>query len=153
MNKRDDCGGKRGRLIRLAVLCAAAVFALAACGVRPTAQERVLAAFQGQEELICEKISRCRAGDKVEWDDLEGVLRVQTHLNGVIEFECVAEGILTASVDAGFYYSPDDRPCVVGWLHGELTEDGNGYSYSDGTDNRYYTERLRENFYYYIVRN
>lgn len=30
---------------------------------------------------------------------------------------------------------------------------GNGYSYSDGTDNRYYAEQIFENFYYYTESN
>ena len=43
---------------------------------------------------------------------------------------------MTASVQAGFYYSPDDEPAIVGWARnmGELVEGGDGYSCSDGTD-------------------
>ena len=144
---------KEGMLLRLAALCAAAVFAFTACG-GPSLKERVLALFEVQEELIREKVESHRAGNEVDWDELEGVLRVYMYDGGVIELECVAEGILTSSVCAGIYYSPDDEPALVNWLHGEqLTEDGNGYSYSDGTDNRYYTDRICENFYYYRTSN
>ena len=82
------------------------------------------------------------------------MIQVYTYPSGVIEFRCISYGLLNASVEAG-YYSPDDEPDGknVGWLHGKLTEDGAGYSYSDGTDNRYYTERMCENFYYYTVAN
>lgn len=138
----------------LVILCVAAIFMLTACGNRPTTKERVLAVFDGQEELILEKIANSRADDEVEWDDLEGVIRVHTYSNGIIEFECIAEGLMTAGVYAGFYYSPDDEPDSdsVSWLHGELVQDGNGYSYRNG-DDCYYTERICENFYYYNATN
>lgn len=145
---------KKGKSIKLIILCMTAMLMLSACGNRPTNEEQVLAVFEEQKELVCKKIAGYNAGDEVEWDDLEGVIQVYTYSDGIIKFRCIAYGILTASVEAGFYYSPDDEPDnITGWLHGELVEDGNGYSYSDGTDNRYYTERICENFYYYTEAN
>ena len=144
---------KKKKAIKLTILCMTAMLMFAACGIKPTNQERVLAVFEEHEEVIRERIEDSSAGDEIQWDDLDGVIQSYTYSDGVIEFRCIAEGIVSASVEAGFYYSPDDEPDgdSVGWLHGELVEDGNGYSYSDGTDNRYYTERICENFYYYTV--
>lgn len=157
MKKKKEYERKKGKSIKLIFLCMAVILIFAACGNGPTDKERVLAVFEEQEELIREKIADYVAGDKVEWDDLEGVLRVSVLFNKTIEFECIAEGILTSSFQAGFYYSPDDEPAYVGWFMysslDELVEDGDGYSYSDGTDNRYYTERICENFYYYTEAN
>ena len=148
---------KKEKPIKLTILCMAAMLMFSACGNRPANKERVLAVFEAQKELICEKISDYIAGDEVEWNDLEGVLSVSVLVNDTIEFECIVEGILTSSFQAGFYYSPDDEPAYVGWFMfnslDELVEDGDGYSYSDGTDNRYYTERICENFYYYTESN
>lgn len=146
---------KKRKLIQLAILCVAVIFTCTACGNRPTLKERVLSVFEEQEELIREKIEKYSAGDEVEWDDLEGVVRVDTYFGGMIEFDYIVEGILTSSLIAGTYYAPDDEPRIVGYLQGagELEEDGNGYSYSDGTDNRYYTERICENFYYFQTSN
>lgn len=150
-----------GKLIRLAIMCAVALLMLAACGKnKPTPKERVLAVFEQQQERILRKIEHYLAGDEVTWDNLEGVPWVHTYhtyRGELIEFECIAEGILTSSFQAGFYYTPDDEPAYVGWFLGnrldELVEDGDGWSYSDGTDNRYYTERICENFYYYTESN
>lgn len=158
MKKYKDYKEKKGKFIKLAVMCVAAVLMFAACGNRPTIKEQVLAVFDDQKELILEKIEEYIAGDEVEWEDLEGVLSVTTNFesSGIIQFECIAEGILTSSFQAGFYYSPNDVPDYVGWFvyeQDELVEDGNGYSYSDGTDNRYYTERICEYFYYYTESN
>ena len=140
--------------IKLAVLCAAAAVLLAACGLIPNYREQVLGAFEAQKELIYEKIEAHLAGGEPGWDELEGVLEVSTYNDGVLKFMCVAEGIVTSSVEAGFYYSPGDTPAYVGWFsNSKLAEDGDGWSWSDGTDNRYYTERICENFYYYTESN
>lgn len=157
MRKKKDYEGKKGKPIKLIILCIIAMFMFSACGNRPTPKEQVLAVFEEQEEVIREKIADYGAGDEVDWDDLESVLSVSVLVNETIEFECIAEGILTSSFQAGFYYSPNDKPAYVGWFMfsslDELVESGDGYSYSDGTDNRYYTERICENFYYYTEAN
>ena len=156
MKRQKDYEGNKGKTITPAILCMTAMLIFSACGNRPTAKEQVLAVFEEQEELICEKIEDYSAGDEVEWDDLEGVLSVSVLVNETIEFECIAEGILTSSFQAGFYYSPDDEPAYVGYFMfsslDELVESGDGFSYSDG-DNRYYTERICDNFYYYTEAN
>lgn len=145
---------KKGKLIKFAILCAGLALALAACGLIPNYQEQVLGAFEAQKEQLAEKIENHLAGDEVTWDDLEGVLEVRNYNGGIIKFMCVAEGIVTSSVEAGFYYSPDDAPAYVGWYPNiRLAEDGNGWSWSDGTDNRYFTHRICENFYYYTESN
>lgn len=157
MKKKKDYERKKGKIIKRTILCMTVMLTFSACGNRPTAKEQVLAVFEEQKELICEKITDYSSGDEVDWDDLEGVLSVSKRFNEIIEFECIAEGLMTSSFQAGFYYSPNDEPAYVGWFVGnkldELVEDGDGYSYSDGTDNRYYTERICENFYYYTLSN
>ena len=145
---------KRKQFIKLAVLCAGLALLTAACGLIPNYRERVLGTFESQKELIFEKIEAHIAGDDAGWDDLEGVMEVRSYSGGIVKFMCVAEGIMTSSVEAGFYYSPDDTPVYVGWFPNiKLAEDGDGWSWSDGTDNRYFTEHICENFYYYTESN
>ena len=145
---------KQKQFIKLVVLCAAAALMLAACGLIPNYRKQVLGAFEVQKELIFEKIEKHIAGDEAGWDELEGVREVSAYRDGIIKFMCIAEGIVTSSVEAGFYYSPDDAPAYVGWFPNiRLAEDGDGWSWSDGTDNRYYTERICENFFYYTQSN
>ena len=139
---------KKKQFIKLAVLCTGLALLLSACGPMPNYREQVLGSFEAQRELIFEEIGEHTAGNEAAWDDLEGVLEVSTCHDGIIKFMCVAEGIVTSSVEAGFYYSPDDEPAYVGWYPNiRLAEDGNGWSWSDGTDNRYFTERICENFF------
>lgn len=135
-----------------------AVLFLTACANRPTPQERVKAVFDKHKDTICEMIQEYSTGDAGELEiDMEGVLHayamsVRGHDGRVLQFVCIAEGISPAGFVAGFYYSPDDEPLLIGFrLSGpsELAKDGDGYSWTDGTDNQYYTERMCENFYYY----
>ena len=145
---------KKGKLIRLTVFCAGLALLLAACGLIPNYREQVLETFETQKELIFEKVAVHLGGGEAGWDELEGVLEVSTYNGGIVKFMCVAEGIVTSSVEAGFYYSPDDAPAYVGWYPNiKLAEDGDGWSWSDGTDNRYSTQRICENFYYYTESN
>lgn len=145
---------KKRQFIKFAVLCAGLALTLTACGLIPNYREQVLSSFETQQELILEKVGKHLAGEEARWDELEGVREVRTYDGGIIKFMCVAEGIVTSSVEAGFYYSPDDEPAYVGWYPNiTLAEDGNGWSWSDGTDNRYSTERICENFYYYTESN
>ncbi len=150
---------KRKKCILFAITVLFSIFSLTACGNRPTPKERVLAVFEEQKETILQRIEGYHTDGTVEWDDLEGVLYVYDHAawnDGILQFECIAEGIMTSSFQAGFYYSPDDVPAIVGWISGpsqELVEDGEGYSWDDGSDNIYYTERICENFYYYQESN
>ena len=142
------------QVLKLTILYTAAALMLSACGIIPSYREQVLTAFETQKELIVEKTEKHLAGGEAAWDELEGVLEVSTYNDGVIKFMCVSEGIMTSSVEAGFYYSPDNTPAYVGWFPNiRLAEAGDGWSWSDGTDNRYFTERICENFYYYTESN
>ena len=70
-----------------------------------------------------------------------------------VDFYCGGKGIAPSSQDYGFYYTEDDLPkaiwCGVKYCDDSLlVEDGNGYS-TDYQHNYYYTEKIRDNFYYY----
>lgn len=152
MQEQTNRRGKKRKRKGLIILCIAVTLMLADCG-RDT-QKEVRTVFDSQEEVIRERIADTGTKDKDKWKDLEGVIKVEKEDEGALRFMCIAEGIVSASFEAGFYYSPDDKPTCVGWLYGPLAEDGEGYSYhEEGTDNYYYTEKMSENFYYYSVKN
>ena len=70
-----------------------------------------------------------------------------------VDFYCGGKGIAPSSQDYGFYYTEDDLPkaiwCGVKYCDDSLLiEDGEGYS-TDYQYNYYYTEKIRDNFYYY----
>ncbi len=70
-----------------------------------------------------------------------------------VDFYCGGKGIAPSSQDYGFYYTEDDLPkaiwCGVKYCDDSLLiEDGDGYS-TDYQHNYYYTEKIRDNFYYY----
>ena len=70
-----------------------------------------------------------------------------------VDFYCGGKGIAPSSQDYGFYYTEDDLPkaiwCGVKYCDDSLlVEDGDGYS-TDYQHNYYYTEKIRDNFYYY----
>ena len=92
--------------------------------------------------------------DFQETSKLEGILDIYTQ-NGVLDFYCGGKGFGDSTSYCGFYYSENDLPIGV-WCGAkthetdELITDGNGYTYREPEgDNRYYTERIREKFYYY----
>ena len=68
---------------------------------------------------------------------------------GIIDFYCGGWGIVPSSSYFGFYYTADDKPKPTSLTPGDaLHRKGNGYE-SKYRSNRYYTERIIENFYYY----
>ena len=71
----------------------------------------------------------------------------------VVDFSCGGAGLGAATSYVGFYYTADDDMTAV-WCappsSDSLTPSGNGFEWQepDG-DNRYYTEHICGNFYYY----
>ena len=89
--------------------------------------------------------------DFADTEKLKGVKEVDSDTE-IIDVYCGVTGLGSATSYYGFYYSPDGLPkCRSEFGRIELLEpDGNGFSikYYEG-DNRYYTEKIRDNFYYY----
>ena len=82
-----------------------------------------------------------------------GKIEDVTVLEQCVDFYCGGKGIAPSSQDYGFYYTEDDLPkaiwCGVKYCDDSLlVEDGDGYS-TDYQYNYYYTEKIRDNFYYY----
>lgn len=73
--------------------------------------------------------------------------------NAVVEFSCGGMGIGSATSYVGFYYTPDNDVSAV-WCAPSssalLIPSGNGFAWQEPNgDNRFYAEKICENFYYY----
>lgn len=93
--------------------------------------------------------------DFTDTNNIDGVKEIY-HDSDVIDVYCGGRGIGSATSYYGFYYSPDDLPkdawcgSSFGRTFDELKPEGKGFAikYSND-DNCYYTEKIRDNFYYY----
>ena len=91
--------------------------------------------------------------DFSEIKQLKGVKEVNFE-NDVLDVYCGGSGFGSATNYYGFYYSPPNKPLVVWCGHvsesKRLSPESNGYSIRNSNDdNWYYTEKIRENFFYY----
>ncbi len=70
-----------------------------------------------------------------------------------VDFYCGGKGLAVSGCDYGFYYSKDDTPQLyASWVDGDgvLRQLGKGfYMEESGGGDRYYTEKIRDYFYYY----
>lgn len=92
--------------------------------------------------------------DFSDTEKLQGVQEIYTDTE-IIDVYCGGAGFGSSTSYYGFYYSPDGMPknSWGGTSFGspeQLKPDGDGFSikYSND-DNCYYTEKIRDNFYYY----
>ena len=105
--------------------------------------------------IIQEDIKENNFEDTLKIKGVQDVLNEDEDKWNVLEFECGGRGFGSGTSYYGFYYSPDDSPYApfggsTFCKSEELIMDGKGYSCKEEKgDNRYYTERIRENFYYY----
>ena len=93
--------------------------------------------------------------EKQDFTDSMNIGKIEdvTVLEQGVDFYCGGKGIAPSSQDYGFYYTEDDLPkaiwCGVKYCDDSfLVEDGDGYS-TDYQHNYYYTEKIRDNCYYY----
>ena len=71
----------------------------------------------------------------------------------VVDFDCGGAGISSATSYVGFFYTAENDMVAV-WCApssaSSLTPSGNGFEWQETNgDNRYYTEHICGNFYYY----
>lgn len=96
-------------------------------------------------------MSDIQKGEFAKTETIKGIENVSDH-DGVIEFYCGEEGISVSGAEYGFYYTEDDSPKVsflpyVLFSEEDLVPENKGYCF-DKYD-YYYTEKIRDNFYYY----
>lgn len=83
----------------------------------------------------------------------KGFIKAITADETVVDFSCGGAGVGSGTSYVGFYYTPDNDMTAV-WCAppsvSSLIPSGNGFEWQEPNgDNRYYTEHICGNFYYY----
>lgn len=103
---------------------------------------------ENEEELL----KAIEAGDYSAFENQGFIKRIYTE-ETVVDFSCGGAGFGPNTSYVGFFYTPDNDMTAV-WCAppsaGVLYPSGDGYEWQESNgDNRYYTEHICGNFYYY----
>ncbi len=107
-------------------------------------------------EFVCENeeelLKAIQDGDFSAFEN-QGFIKEIDANETVVDFSCGGAGVGSGTSYVGFYYTPDNDMTAV-WCApssaGSLTPFGNGFVWQEPNgDNRYYTEHICGNFYYY----
>ena len=125
-------------------------------------EEEITEFVQEYREELCQQIIDAdEYGTADKFDGLENI-EDRRKSSGVIYYECAASGIVSSSLQAGFYYSVDDKPSPHGgaaWAGGYgwsevQTQEENLWRYEeDNSDNYLITRKICDNFYYVVAGN
>lgn len=110
-------------------------------------KNRIISLVEQYEKTFLSDIEKNNFDNSYE---IEGIDDIKSE-EGYIEFFCESEGMGAQTSYYGFYYSSNGEKNGLWFVDTDKLEfDGIGYSYKeiDG-DNTYYTEQIKENFYYY----
>ena len=131
------------------LLDGAALLSLVLLGNDSAKKADVFEFVRNQED---ELMAAIRNRDYSAFENKGFIHEISTDRRGV-EFYCGGAGIGSGTSYVGFYYTPDDDMTAV-WCAPSSSDSlipcGDGYEWRepDG-DNRYYTEHICGNFYYY----
>ena len=108
-------------------------------------------------QFVCEKetelLEAIESGDFSQFEN-QGFIHEIDRDKKVVDFSCGGAGMGSGTSYVGFYYTPDDDMAALSWCGphsaAALKPAGNGYEWQESNgDNRYYTEHICGNFYYY----
>ena len=132
------------------ILALLLLFALAGCGGEEAAKGEIFDLVGQNYDAI---VDACIRMDPEALERIDGVTEVYV-TDGYILAYCTGAGIAPSSQYYGFYYAPDSQPVAV--FDGQilcdtedLTPEGDGFVYRDSGYNRFYTEHIMGNLYYY----
>ncbi len=142
---------------RFGLLGVAVIFLLLASCQSP--QDRVTAyVLKNQARLteLCEQW--CAAGEMVPEENVDEAQQIRLYPERqLVVFECFADGIMTSSVQGGFYYSGQDEivKYLVGWApgDGEPTVTGSRREWRSSGDDYYFVVPITGHFYYFQAGN
>lgn len=106
--------------------------------------------------FVCEKeeelLEAIENGDLSAFEN-QGFIKKIDADDAVVNFSCGGAGVGSGTSYVGFYYTPDNDMTAV-WCApssaDSLTPSGDGFEWrEENGDNRYYTEHICGNFYYY----
>ena len=138
--------------LRFAALLMALMVAWSALSAGTTARlQRAQRCFDRNEAALQRLGQRFDAGERSNFgtDGLRGVERIVVVANPAhLEIHTGAFGIAPASTYSGVYYSPTDEPMSMD-SGAALQEEAEGWSWRGAGDNRGYTCRICENWFYF----
>ena len=125
-------------------------------------EEEITSFVQEHEEELRRQIEN--AGQDETIKEFDGIQRVDDRRDswGVVYYEYDASGLLSSSLQAGFYYSQEDAPSAHGgasWAGWDgwsevSTQKENLWRYEeDNGDNYLITKKICDNFYYVVSAN
>ena len=161
---------KKKYLLIIPLICVCTIFCfLLYWKNKPGKSELIVKCVIEHKDELREYIENTKEGQIIKSiDGINGIPGVGKFINitdmrsssGILVFECVAEGILTSSIQSGFYYSEEDKySCnALPWTYGydwyEVpTEVENVWHYETSSDDYYDTVKICENFYYFSAGN
>lgn len=120
---------------------------LIASGDDRASQDEILSFVRENEQ---ELLSAVESGDFSAYQN-KGFIQDISAEETVVDFSCGGAGMGSATSYVGFYYTSENDMAAV-WCApysaDALTPCGDGFEWQSG-DNRYYTEHICGNFYYY----
>ena len=137
------------RLVRMVVPLLFCLALLTGCASARDYKGEIFALVEQEKDVIAAGVSENDFSDALSLELIESVAVLEPCVN----FYCGGYGISTSSCEFGFYYSFDDQPlgvwqdCVFAFSD-QLTAEGGGYA-GEFQHNRYYTEKICDNFWYY----
>ena len=148
-------------ILMLSCMC----FLLCSCGKNDKhyyMEEEITSFVQEHEEELREQIENAGQDDTIK--EFDGVQRVEDRRGswGVVYYEYAVSGLMTSSLQAGFYYSEEDMPSVhggaswaggYGWSEVSTQEEGLWRYEEDNSDNYLITKKICDNFYYVAAAN
>lgn len=125
-------------------------------------EEEITAFVQAHEEELRRQIENAQDNERIR--EFDGIERVEDRRDskGVIYYEYTVSGLMTSSLQAGFYYSAEDTPSSYGgasWAGGRgwsevPAQEENLWRYEeDEGDNFLITRKICDNFYYVVAGN
>lgn len=122
---------------------------LAATGDNSADKEAVFAFVSENKEELLQAIED---GDFSAFEN-QGLIKDIDADDAVVDFSCGGAGVGSGTSYVGFYYTPEHDMTAV-WCApssaDSLIPSGDGYAWrEENGDNRYYTENICGNFYYY----
>lgn len=154
------------KMRRFFVLISCMCLFLCACGDNAGydyyMEKEIISFVQEHEEELRRLIENAGQDGKVM--EFDGIEKVEDRRDsyGVVYYEYIASGLMTSSLQAGFYYSQEDMPSSHGgaaWAGGYgwsevSTQKENLWRYEEEIgDNYLITEKICDNFYYVLAGN
>ncbi|MDE5824069.1 MAG: hypothetical protein K2H91_05215 [Lachnospiraceae bacterium] len=151
---------------RFFMLLSCMCFLLCSCGKNDKhyyyMEEEITSFVQEHEEELRKQIENAGQDDTIK--EFDGIQRVEDRRDswGVVYYEYDVSGLMSSSLQVGFYYSEEDAPSSHGgasWAGGYgwsevSTQKENLWRYEeDNGDNYLITRKICDNFYYVAAAN